>query len=84
MSKRQTYQRQQFVPVIAEPGDGIGNVRLQLTGYGCKAFRLLGVLERPVQGVADFISIRLGLGKFILDVFHRPVDLLLVRGVQPG
>ena len=74
--ERQADNRQEFVPVVTQPGDDVGDVTLEIRGRFREAFCLFRVLECAIQCVSHFITTWFGLSQFVLSVFERIIYLL--------
>ena len=75
-------QRQQLVPVVAEPADGVLHVCGDLAGLLPEIGRLAGVAQRPLQRSADLVLVGLRLRRVALRLGERIGDLLPILGVE--
>jgi hypothetical protein len=70
---------EQVMPLTAKPGDDSGNMGFEVLEHFGKPFSLLGVIQCPVKGFADFILIRMGFFTFVLRFLQGVINFFAVR-----
>ena len=77
-------QRQQLVPIVAQPGDHALHVGDDLLALVAEIRRLGGIVQRALQRLADLVLVGVHPAGIVRRLGQRVGDLLPLAGVQAG